>query len=104
MSKKVSQALEFVTEQTCALLLRSPTPSVSPLKFLGRPFLGFGVRFGERHSLLKQTFFHETEKSLPLCPQTSLGSAGNLCLKLHPKKKWLYVQRKEQGGNQVHQT
>jgi len=68
MSKKGLQALEFVTEQTCTLLLCSPTPSVSPFKFLGQPFLGFGVRFQEMHSLLKQTFSVKTEKSLPRLP------------------------------------
>lgn len=69
MSKKVSQALEFVTEQTCTLLLCSPTLSVSPFKFVGQPFLGFGVHFREMHSLLKQTFSMKQRKISPLCPR-----------------------------------
>lgn len=66
MSKRVLQVLEFVTEQTCTLLLCSLIPSVSPFKFLAQPFLGLGVHFWEMHSFLKQTFsMGQTEWSLP---------------------------------------
>lgn len=67
MSKNVLQALEFVTEQTCTLLLCSPTPSVSPFKLLGQPVLAFGVRCRERRSLVKQTCSTKQRKGSPLC-------------------------------------
>lgn len=103
MSKRVSQVLEFVTEQTCTLLLCSLIPGVSPFKFLGQPFLGFW----ETHSFpfLEQTFSTgQTGWSLP----TPLLDFTLLCWELVPsgssQNRRFSVQREAWWGDQAHRT
>lgn len=106
MSERVSQMLEFVTEQTCALLPCSLIPSISPFKFLGQPFLGFGVLFWEMHSFpfLKQTFsMEQTEWSLPTPLPDFIWLFWEFVPSGSSENRWFPVQREAWWGNQAHQ-